>query len=81
MSEQVFANMPDNCPINEQTADGVSVGRCWHKLENYVCPRHGEVREESDRFRLTGHTTIENMMRQRKGMPLLGPKRKPTLGS
>ena len=33
-----------NCPINEQTADGTPVGRCWHYLEDgKICPRHGDV--------------------------------------
>lgn len=30
-----------NCPINEQTADGTKVGRCWFFLTNgVICPRH-----------------------------------------
>ena len=35
-----------NCPINERTADGVSVGRCWfHTGRDGICPRHGDVNE------------------------------------
>jgi len=36
----------NNCRVNEQTADGEYIGRCWFKIENGKCPRHGE-REEN----------------------------------
>ena len=61
-----------NCPINEQTSDGIPVGRCWFALTNGVCPRHGDVTDEVARFRETGLTTLENVMRKRKGLPRLG---------
>jgi hypothetical protein len=35
-----------NCPIRQHTADGVSVGRCWHFVGHappYRCPVHGDV--------------------------------------
>jgi len=36
-----------NCPVIEQTADGVSVGRCWfYMADGKTCPRHGDVSEE-----------------------------------
>ena len=69
--------MPDDkhCPINEQTADGVACGRCWYYLsDGKTCPRHGDVQEEVERYRQTGHLTLENVMRKRQGLPLLGPK-------
>lgn len=50
-----------NCPINEQTGDGVVVGRCWFSLENGVtCPRHGDVSKEVQTFNKTGKLTLEN---------------------
>jgi len=64
-----------NCPINEQTGDGVSCGRCWfHLPDGKTCPRHGDVADEVRRFKETGHTTLENVMRKRKGLPTLGLK-------
>ena len=62
-----------NCPIKEQTADGSPCGRCWfHLPDGKTCPRHGDVTEEVERFKETGHTTLENVMRKRKGLSLLG---------
>ena len=64
---------PMCCPILEQTADGGrSVGRCWMTLDGQVCPRHGEVTVECERFAETGKCTLENSMRFRKGLPRLG---------
>lgn len=62
----------NNCPIMEQTADGTRCGRCWHTLEKGRCPRHGDVRVEINEYVTTGLCVIENKMRRRKGMPLLG---------
>ena len=62
-----------NCPINEQTGDGTTVGRCWFHLENgNVCSRHGLVDVEIKKFEETGKLTIESEMRARKGLPLCG---------
>jgi len=62
-----------NCPINEQTGDGIPVGRCWfHLPDGVTCPRHGDVAEEVKRFEETGKCTLENVMRDRKGLPLYG---------
>ena len=37
---------PKNCPIIEQTADGVEVGVCTFYLpDGKTCPRHGVVKE------------------------------------
>jgi hypothetical protein len=60
-----------NCPIQEQTADGVRVGRCWFHLQDGVtCPRQGEVSAEVNFFNATGFTTLEHVMRKRKGLAL-----------
>ena len=65
-----------NCPINEQTGDGTIVGRCWfHLPDGKTCHQHGDVSDEVARFNETGHTTLENAMRKRKGWPLLGVER------
>lgn len=45
------------CPIREFTADGYNVGRCWHKLKEGKCPRHGDVREAVKRYVATGKLT------------------------
>ena len=59
-----------NCPINEQTADGVAVGRCWfHLPDGKTCPRHGDVSKEVAYYKQTGRTTLES---RRK---FLGPHR------
>lgn len=56
-----------NCPINEQTADGVSVGRCWFNLpDGKTCPRHGDVSLAVAYYRSTGHCMLENVWRQRR---------------
>ena len=61
-----------NCPINEQTADGRTVGRCWFNLTNNICSRHGDVSVEVKHFEHTKKLTLENNMRKRKNLPLLG---------
>lgn len=36
--------MPSNCPVIEQTAEGVEVGVCtFHMPDGHTCPRHGDV--------------------------------------
>lgn len=49
--EPPFVN---NCPIRERTADGFSVGRCWMKLTNQVCPRHGDVTKAVEVYKQGG---------------------------
>ena len=57
-----------NCPINEQTADGHPVGRCWFYLpDGKTCPRHGNVEPEVEHFNQTGKTTPERVWRERIG--------------
>lgn len=59
MSTIIIGN--NNCPINEITADGDSVGRCWFYVgKNEVCPRHGDVRKEIAAFRESGKLTRED---------------------
>jgi hypothetical protein len=64
-----------HCPINEQTADGTTVGRCWHTLKGTVCPRHGDVSVEVQRYNFGSGLTLENTFRKRKGLPLLGRRK------
>ena len=62
-----------NCPINEQTADGEIVGRCWmHLSDGAICPRHGDVSDEVFRYERDGLLTLENTFRRRRGLPLFG---------
>ena len=64
-----------NCPINEQTGDGVPVGMCYfHLPDGKTCPRHGDVSVEVARFESTGKMTLENEQRKRLGKPLLGKR-------
>jgi hypothetical protein len=48
-----------SCAIRERTADGVSVGRCWHYVKDGNCPRHGDVRAVQDHYARTGELTDE----------------------
>ena len=66
--------MTRHCPINEQTADGATCGRCWHTLDGTVCPRHGDVSVEVERYDNGNGLTLENEFRQRTGLPLLGKR-------
>jgi hypothetical protein len=49
----------NNCAIRQRTADGVSVGRCWHWLTDGRCPLHGDVRVAMSRYKLHGELTDE----------------------
>ncbi len=53
---------PHNCPINEQTADGAIVGRCWFYLKDgKTCPRHGDVSKAVERYTNNGgRLTLES---------------------
>ena len=51
-----------NCPINETTADGVPVGRCWfHLKDGKTCPRHGDVTLAVEHFVKTGKLVNEKL--------------------
>lgn len=41
--------MPNNCPVIEETADGICVGTCSFYLKDGVCPRHGKIEEYEDK--------------------------------
>lgn len=50
----------NNCPIRQHTADGVSVGRCWHFLgrgDTKICRIHGDVTEAVKTYANTGRLT------------------------
>tara|TARA_Y100000817_G_scaffold260550_1_gene214761 strand:+ start:1827 stop:2054 length:228 start_codon:yes stop_codon:yes gene_type:complete len=49
-----------NCPVNERTAEGKSVGRCWFYCPEGICPRHGDVSSAIAKFKETGKLTDEN---------------------
>lgn len=48
ISETYEKQSPNNCPINERTADGDFVGICGYYLDDGVCPRHGQVKPKSN---------------------------------
>lgn len=52
---------PRSCAINEQTGDGVSVGRCWFYVDDDgCCPRHGDVKAVMTHYNKTGKLTKES---------------------
>jgi hypothetical protein len=36
---------PNNCPVIEQTGDGIECGTCTYRAPNGICPRHGDWRK------------------------------------
>lgn len=52
------------CPINERTADGHKVGRCYFHCPDDRCPRHGDVGEALKLYRETGLLTDERLHRE-----------------
>lgn len=56
-----------SCPIHEQTADGICVGRCWFHLPNgKTCQRHGDVSEAVEKYKQTGKLTLETNHKRQK---------------
>lgn len=58
-----------NCAVREHTADGVSVGRCWHWVGNKplteaTCPRHGDVSAVQRRYAETGELTNDTELKR-----------------
>lgn len=51
---------PNNCPIIEMTADGCCVGRCFFYCLDDICPRHGDVKKEFERYHEKGQLTRED---------------------
>lgn len=49
----------DACAIRQFTADGVSVGRCWHQVKDGKCPSHGDVSVVQAHYARTGQLTNE----------------------
>ena len=49
----------DNCAVRQFTADGRSVGRCWHYVRDGKCPVHDDVRAVQDHYARTGELTDE----------------------
>lgn len=67
-SDKVEAIMPNNCPVIERTADGRSVGRCFHWLgDDGRCERHGDVTLYRERHQRTGRLIDENDLRRDRG--------------
>jgi hypothetical protein len=56
---------PTACAVREQTADGVSVGRCWFNVVEGRCPRHGDVAEVQKNYAATGRLTSESDLKVR----------------
>lgn len=51
-----------NCPINERSADGQPLGRCWFFLpDGKTCPRHGDVTQAVETYKKTGRLTPEEL--------------------
>lgn len=57
---------PESCPINERTADGDLVGRCWYHLDKQRCPRHGDVSDALEHYIRTGELTAETLKKARQ---------------
>lgn len=55
------------CAVRERTADGVSVGRCWFRVEAGRCPRHGDVANVQRRYAETGRLTDESALYEARG--------------
>jgi hypothetical protein len=54
-----------NCPIIEQTGDGVNCGRCWFYLpDGKTCPRHGDVSVAVNKYKLTNKLTLESELKK-----------------
>jgi hypothetical protein len=61
---------PNNCAVRQHTADGVSVGRCWHWLGEgayKVCPIHGDVTDVQLRYGADGTLTDDQALLEEKG--------------
>jgi hypothetical protein len=44
INEPYYKQFPANCPVIEQTGDGVEVGTCTYYAPGGICPRHGNWR-------------------------------------
>jgi hypothetical protein len=68
---------PTACAVRERTADGVSVGRCYFRTEDGVCPRHGDVSAVQAEYARTGRLTDEGDLYESRGQrpPWWGTKK------
>lgn len=67
------------CPINEQTADGIAVGRCDYYLpDGRTCSRHGDVAAEVETYLATGRLTLESQQAVPRSFPAGRAKGRPT---
>jgi hypothetical protein len=57
-----------SCAILERTADGVSVGRCWFRIVDGRCERHGDVAAVQKEYERTGRLTDEMDLYEARGM-------------
>lgn len=60
---------PNNCAVRQHTADGHSVGRCWHWLGDgayQVCPLHGDVSEVQARYVADGTLTDDRTLEKKR---------------
>ena len=68
---------PNNCPVVEETADGISVGLCWFYIgEEKTCPRHGKINEienNENKMKVTINLTEEEVKNIRRVVLDLAP--------
>lgn len=63
----------NNCAVLTVTADGLSVGRCYHYLHDGVtCPVHGDVRSVQERYSSTGKLTKESVLEEHQNLKGFG---------
>jgi hypothetical protein len=66
---------PEACAVLERTADFKAVGRCWFRVDDGRCPRHGDVAKVQEHYRKTGRLTDELDLPKRRS-----PNEKTTAG-
>lgn len=66
------------CAVYERTGDGVGVGRCWFRITDGRCERHGDVGAVQEKYRTTGQLTDEGDLYEARGQrpPWWGSARK-----
>jgi hypothetical protein len=67
MPEVVVRPDAKACAVNECTADGVRVGRCWFRVVNGRCERHGDVTAVQEHYVRTGRLTDEGDLYEVRG--------------
>jgi hypothetical protein len=56
-----------SCAVNERTADGTLVGRCWFRVVEGRCERHGDVAKVQEEYARTGRLTDESDLYEARG--------------